>query len=123
MKLNPEKYIAFGTPTTAEHVFRITDTNKAALCANCHGATVDGEGIQAQVEAQLTALQSKASTAFKAKVASLPSPILNVIANDADGTTSPSFALDTSLYPITSATFVEIHGQVSLQLTLATAVT
>jgi hypothetical protein len=123
MKLNPETYMSHGALATAEHLFRITDTNKATLCANCHGTTVDGEGIQAQVEAQLTALQSKASTAFKAKVAGLPSPILNVIANDADGTTSPSFALDTSLYPITSATFVEIHGQVSLQLTLATAVT
>jgi hypothetical protein len=123
MTLQPDTFMAFGSPQPAKHKFGIDETKLAQLCSNCHGSAVDGAGIQGQVEAQLLALQAKASNAFKAKLATLPSPILNVIANDADGTTSPSFALDTSLYPIMSATFVEIHGQVSLQLTLATPVT
>src|SRR5262249_4088607 len=38
-------------------------------------------------------------------------------------TTSPLFTLDTAANPIVSASFIEVHGQVSLTLTLATAVT
>ena len=127
MTLQPETFISHGTPSRQSHLFRITDANKGELCANCHGATVDGEAIQAQVEAQLASLQSKVSAAFKARVATVGGK-LNLRAYDpaTDSYSSASGSnvlLDTTgAVKIVSASFVEVHGQISLDITLNQAI-
>ena len=131
MALQPETFPSFSGASRQEHLFRITDANKGQLCTNCHGPTVDGEGIQGQVEGQLAALQSKISTAFIAKATAAGT--INVCAYDAtldaysmydavkkSTCTSSNVAITGN--PITSATFIEVHGQISLNITLTTAI-
>ena len=40
----------------------VTSADIRTLCANCHGSLVNGEGIQAAIEASLEALQHKMGT-------------------------------------------------------------
>jgi hypothetical protein len=46
----------------------IKAADKAALCANCHGATVDGEALAAQVDDLMTNLQTAIAANFKRRV-------------------------------------------------------
>ncbi|HUJ61501.1 MAG TPA: cytochrome c3 family protein [Kofleriaceae bacterium] len=129
MTLQPATYLSHGSPAHSEHLFRITDDNQQTLCANCHGATVDGLGIQNGVLAQLAALRNKASAAVIARAATVGGTI-NVTAydetdGDADfGLASKNFAINTTANPIVSALFGDddIHGQIALAITLTTPI-
>ena len=126
MKLQPATYLSHGSPAHSEHLFRITDDNQQTLCANCHGSTVDGLGIQGSVESQMAALRAKVSAAVIARAATVGGTI-NVTAfdeTDGDpdfGLSSKNFAINTTTNPIVSATFADddIRGQIALVLTFA----
>jgi hypothetical protein len=127
MTLQPRTFLSFGTPKPSGHLFGILDEDKPKLCANCHGSTVDGEGIQAQVEAQLAALSAKAGTAVKAKVAAIGG-VIHVRAWDAatdfySSTSASNVVIDATANAIASVKLVEIHGQVGLDVTLTNAIT
>jgi hypothetical protein len=133
MTLQPSTHLAFGTPTASSHEFRITDADKATLCANCHGAGVDGEGIQGSVEAQLKALGVKMGQAVQSKITTAGKATL-VVYDSASGLYSIApgaaknpanlspFVLDVTQAAITSVTIEEIHGQVGFVINLATPV-
>jgi len=140
MTLQPDTFMAFGFPAAQTHKFRITDANKSSLCTNCHGnGSVDGDGIQGQVEAQLTNLGSKLATAFVAKAnAAQPTTLSHTIYVCAWDPTTDTYtakscgsattanglvAIDTSVNPLKSATIDEIHGQVGFIVTLTTPIT
>jgi hypothetical protein len=127
MTLQPRSFLSFGQSKASGHLFGILETDIPKLCANCHGTTVDGEGIQAQVEAQLAALSARAASSLKAKVAAVGG-VLHVRAYDAatdfyTSTSASNFVVDTTANPIVSASFVEVHGQVSLDITFTNAMT
>jgi hypothetical protein len=131
MTLQPDTRMAFGTPAAQTHKFRITDANKAALCSNCHGnGTVDGEGIQAQVEAQLGNLGAKLGNALKTKLNTLGAinvcawdPALDIYSAKSCATATTFVNIATATNPIVSAQIEEIHGQVGFMLTLTTPIT
>ncbi len=128
MTLNPKGYLSRGAPATSKHLFRIDDEDKQILCSKCHGATVNGEGIQAQVESQLTALGSKLSNAIKSKVNAFPGGLVRVRAWDEatdyySSTSASNLVLDVVANPVTSVDIEEIHGQVGFVLHFATPIT
>jgi hypothetical protein len=121
MKLNPVTYLKFGAPTHEGHLFRIAKSDEPALCANCHGAVVDGEGIQASVEADLTALATKMGAAARTKINGVAGGTVNLVAyDDASGLFSSSkslLAISVTTNPVTGVTLEEVHGQVALVIT------
>ena len=128
MTLNPNTFNGHGGPTVADHMFRIDDSNQAALCSKCHGNTVNGEGIQGQVETQLAALGTKLSTAIKTKVNAFPGGLVRVRAWDAatdyySSTSASNLVLDVVANPVTSVSIEEIHGQIGFVLNFATPIT
>ena len=130
MTNNPKGYLSHGTPTASGHLFRIESGDKAALCSKCHGSTVDGEGIQAQVESQLVALNVKMGSAFKTKVATTLGNQFLVRAYDeatdyytSTSSSSANFLVDTTANAIDDVKIEEIHGQVGLAITLHNAIT
>jgi hypothetical protein len=128
MTNNPKGYLSHGTPTASGHLFRIESGDKAALCSKCHGSTVDGEGIQAQVESQLVALNVKMGSSFKTKVNAIGGKLWVRAYDEATDyytSTSSSAAtwqVDTTANPIADVKVEEIHGQVGLVITLTNAV-
>ncbi|MGE5184038.1 MAG: carboxypeptidase regulatory-like domain-containing protein [Acidobacteriota bacterium] len=131
MALQPETFPAFGAPARQEHLFRITDANKGQLCTNCHGPTVDGEGIQGAVENQLAALQTKIGSAFIAKVNAGGGAYVCAYDEALDGYSQydatakkTCAASNVNLPPssVVSASLVEVHGQIGLEITLASAI-
>lgn len=128
MTLNPKAFLGHGGPATAKHMFRIEDADKQALCSKCHGDAVNGEGIQAQVEAQLTTLGSKLSNAIEAKVNAFPGGVVKVRAWDPatdlySSTSASNLALDVVGNPVTSVQISEIHGQIGFILNFANPIT
>jgi hypothetical protein len=129
MTLNPQEFSEFGTPTHGGHLFRITDANQQTLCANCHGATVNGAGIQGAVVAQLAALNKKISAAVIAR-ATVVGGTINVVAYDETagdatlGLSSANFAINTTANPIVSALFADadIRGQIAMNITLTSPI-
>ncbi len=120
MALNPKTHLSHGAPANNKHEFRILGADKGKLCANCHGATVNGEGIQASVEAGLQALATKMATAAKAKINA--AGIINVRAYDAatdlySSTSASNIAIDTAANPVVSVGIEEGHGQIEFHLT------
>jgi predicted CXXCH cytochrome family protein len=120
MKLNPKGYLSHGAPTASGHLFRIDGEDKAALCANCHGNSVNGEGIQAQAEANLKALAAKLGAAAVSKMTAAVTVKLRAWDEATDLYSSASasnLTIDLSANPVKSASLVEVHGQVGLTLT------
>jgi hypothetical protein len=123
MTLNPNKFVAHGAPATNDHVFRIVSADKATLCANCHGANVDGEGIQGAVEAGMSSLASRMGTAVKTKMNGFAGGIVRVRAWDTatdlySSTSANNIALDVVGNPVTAVGIEEIHGQIGFAITL-----
>jgi hypothetical protein len=124
MTLQPDTYSAFGTPTASGHLFRITDEGMGKLCSNCHSSSVDGAGIQAQVEAQLAQLNAKMGAAMTAKIDGNTTGGVVVRAhNDAtdlySSASGSTVVLDLVNNPVTSASAEEVHGQISFVLHFA----
>ena len=122
MKLNPKGFNGFEGFTASGHLFRINDADQQQLCSNCHGADVNGEGTQAQVEQLLTTLSSKMGAAVKAKANGVAGGIINVTAWDPDAdaystTAFPIAMTGTAANPVVSVGVEEIHGQVGYLLT------
>lgn len=129
MTLQPETGLEFGAPTPLGHEFRIVDADVQKLCSNCHGANVNGAGIQASVSAQLAQVNGKLGTAVIAKVAAVGGTINVAAYDDASGDySSPNGAqanvqINTTTNPIVSASLEEVHGQIAVLFTLTTAIT
>ncbi|WP_248355758.1 carboxypeptidase regulatory-like domain-containing protein [Anaeromyxobacter oryzae] len=128
MELQPEGYLAHGAPARSGHLFRILDQDRAALCSGCHGSNVDGEGIQAQVEAQLDSLAAALGAAAKARMNAIAGGVIRVRAWDGatdlySSTSASNVAVDVVANPVSSVGVEEIHGQVGLVVTLTTPVT
>lgn len=128
MTLNPQGFLSHGAPATSGHLFRIADADQATLCSKCHGNTVNGEGIEGQVESQLAALGSRLGTAIKSKVNAFPGGVVKVRAWDPvtdyySSTSASNLALDLAGNPIVSAQIEEIHGQIGFILTFAQPIT
>ncbi|HET7826272.1 MAG TPA: cytochrome c3 family protein, partial [Anaeromyxobacter sp.] len=128
MTLQPKGYLSHGAPKASGHLFRIEESDVPALCAKCHGQNVDGAGIQAQVEAQLTALASAMGNAVKAKVNAFPGGLVRVRAWDPatdfySSTSASNVVLDVVGNPVTSVDVLEIHGQIGFVLHFATPIT
>ena len=122
MTLNPRGYLSHGTPTASGHLFRILPEDRRALCSTCHGALVDGEGIRAQVEASLGALDAKMGQAAVARINAAGTVRVRAWdpATDLYSSTSASnLIVDVVANPATAASLVEAHGQVALTLTFA----
>jgi hypothetical protein len=126
MALQPATRLEHGTPVPQKHRFRIAADDVPLLCASCH-PHVDGAGIQAQVEAQLAALEAKLGLAAKTKLNALG--IIRVRAYDAEtdtysssSTSNSNVTIDLAANPIVAAgiepTYASHHGQVTLVLTL-----
>ncbi|HYU15755.1 MAG TPA: hypothetical protein VEL05_06780, partial [Candidatus Acidoferrum sp.] len=129
MTLQPKGYLSHGAPARSGHLFRIEASDRAELCSNCHGPSVDGAGIQGEVEAKLEALSARAGTAVKARVASIGG-VMRVRAWDpatdfysSTAASNSNVIIDTNVNPIVSVGFEEVHGQVSLDIRLTNAVT
>lgn len=131
MTLQPKGYLSHGAPTQSGHLFRIEGADQQKLCASCHGSTVDGAGIQGQVESQLAALTAKMGSAVKAKVNGFAGGLVRVRAWDpatdlysSNSTTSLSnLVLDVVANPVTAVDVDEIHGQIGFLLHFATPIT
>jgi hypothetical protein len=119
MTLNPKGYLSHGTPTASGHLFRIAGEDKQTLCGNCHGATVNGEGIQAQVEANLQALNLKMGKAAIAKMTAAGTIKVRAWDPSSDlysSTSASNLSIDLTANAVVSASLFEIHGQVGLIL-------
>ena len=122
MTLQPKQYLSHGVPTASGHLFRIEDADVQALCANCHGAYVDGQGIQASVDAGLNALASRLASSVIAKIVAAGTIKVRAWnpATDLYSSSSLSGASNVSVNaanPVTSVSLAGIHGQVGLMLT------
>lgn len=124
MTLQPASLLSFGQPAHESHLFRITDDNQQQLCANCHGSQVDGKGVQAGLRGELAQLQTAVNADVQGRIAAVGG-VINVIAYDDAGDASKSFAITTATTPIARIVFAgdDIHGQISLDVTLATPIT
>ncbi|MDA8099029.1 MAG: carboxypeptidase-like regulatory domain-containing protein [Nitrospiraceae bacterium] len=131
MKLNPQTHLSHGAPEVSSHVFYITNADAPKLCANCHSSNVNGEALQAGVEAALEALNTQMGKNVLSKATNT---VLNVIAWDpasdayssATGTNGQvAFNLDltTGVNSMTTASLFEIHGQIGFMVTLTNPVT
>lgn len=131
MTLQPKGYLSHGAPARSGHLFRIEAADKQALCANCHGGAVDGEGIQAQVESQIAALAAKINSAVKTRLNASADGAVFVRAWDPDSdlyttasSTAPSnLGLNLKTNPLTSVKVEEVHGQIGFLLTFTQAIT
>jgi predicted CXXCH cytochrome family protein len=128
MTLQPKGYLSHGAPARSGHLFRIEESDQQTLCANCHGAAVNGEGIQGQVEAQLAALATKMGDAVKAKVNGFPGGLVRVRAWDEttdfySSTSASNVVLDVVANPVTSVGIEEVHGQIGFVLHFAQPIT
>ena len=128
MTLNPKGYVSHGSPAKSGHLFRIASEDKQLVCANCHGDYVNGEGIQASVEAGMTTLAGNMGNAAKAKINGFPGGLVRVRAYDGatdfySSTSASNVVLDVVANPVTSVGIEEIHGQIGLVLTFATPIT
>ncbi|HVV81826.1 MAG TPA: cytochrome c3 family protein [Kofleriaceae bacterium] len=128
MTLQPKGYLSHGAPAKSGHLFRIEGADQQALCANCHGATVDGEGIQGQVEAQLNQLANAMGNAVKAKLNGFPGGLVRVRVWDEatdyySSASASNVVLDVVANPVTSVGIEEVHGQIGFILHFATPIT
>ncbi|HET7786118.1 MAG TPA: cytochrome c3 family protein [Myxococcales bacterium] len=127
MTLQPKGYLSHGAPARSGHLFRIEKADQQALCANCHGSTVDGAGIQGQVESQLSRLAAAMGNAVKARVNGFPGGLVRVRAWDSatdlySSTSASNLVLDVVANPVTSVDVEEVHGQIGFVLHFATPV-
>lgn len=123
MALQPKTRLSHGAVVPQTHLFRIAPEDAGALCANCHGSAVNGEGIKAQVEAQLGAVEAKMGLAAKTKLNALGT--IKVRAYDADtdsysstSSSNSNLTIDLVANPIVSVGIEEGHGQVELHIVL-----
>ncbi len=135
MTLNPKTHLSHGTPVNNQHEFRITEADSSKLCANCHSANVDGEGIKASTEAGLVALAGHMGDAVKTKANTLAGNVIRLVAYDpaSDLYSSactgsgcvkpPNVAIDTLADPVVGVQVEEIHGQIGFVITLTSAIT
>ncbi|HVO29118.1 MAG TPA: cytochrome c3 family protein, partial [bacterium] len=129
MTLQPKTHLSHGTPAKSEHLFRIEDEDLQTLCSNCHGANVNGEAIQSQIETLLTNLTTKMGNAVKAKANAVAGGSIRVRAYDATtdfystaSTSTSNVLIDVTANPITSVGIEEIHGQIGFVLTFTNPV-
>ncbi len=122
MALNPKTHLSHGSLAVNAHLFRIDDADAATVCANCHSANVNGEGIKAATEAGLAALSNKLTLAAKAVINGTSTVYVtgavDPVTEATIGTGSANFA--GSL--VTGVSLAEVHGQISLVLTTSTPV-
>jgi predicted CXXCH cytochrome family protein len=130
MALNPKTFLSHGAPAAKGHLFRIEAADLGVFCANCHGAGVNGEGLQGQVEAGLAALADKIGAAVKAKASAATGGAIRVRAwdpvTDAYSSASSSTAnvvVDMAANPILGVSLEEIHGQIGFVFHLTNDVT
>lgn len=131
MKNQPKIFYSHGTPTPKGHLFRIVDADMLILCSNCHGANqVNGEGIQASIEAGLANLAAKIGAAGLAKINSVAGGIIRVRAYDSatdlyssSSSSNSNVSIDVTANPVTAVGIEEGHGQIEFHLTLTTPIT
>jgi formate-dependent nitrite reductase cytochrome c552 subunit len=128
MTLQPKGYLSHGAPAKSGHLFRIEEADQQTLCANCHGNTVNGEGIQAQVESQLAALATAMGNAVKTKINGFAGGLVRVRAWDEatdlySSTSASNVVLDVVANPVTSVGVEENHGQIGFVLHFAQPIT
>ena len=128
MTLQPKGYLSHGAQARSGHLFRIEEADQQTLCASCHGATVNGEGIQAQVEVQLAALATTMGNAVKAKINGFAGGVVRVRAWDEatdlySSTSASNVVLDLVGNPVTSVGIEENHGQIGFVLHFAQPIT
>ncbi len=127
MENNPQTHLSHGSPAVSGHVFFVTDEGRQALCAHCHGTSVDGEGIAGQVEAGLASLAAKIGNAVMAKMNGSANGV-TVVAYDPSTdlySATSGFKIDTSATtgnPVTAVGVEEIHGQIGFMLTFTNPV-
>lgn len=126
MALQPKEYIAHGSPQKSGHLFRIAEEDRGALCSNCHGDYVNGEGIQGSVEAQLEALEQRMAAAAMAKINGIPGGVIRVRAFDvstdfysSSSASNSNVSIDVVTNPVVAIELEEGHGQIELHLTFA----
>lgn len=124
MELQPVTHLSHGSTAHDTHRFIIAEGDVATLCANCHSASVNGEAIQASVEAGLTNLKSKIETAAKAKFNGMANNIAVTGATDpATDTTIGSGSGNFSGSLVTSVELEELHGQIAFIFNTSSPVT
>ena len=117
-----------GVLTNSTHLFGIAESDVSTLCSTCHGANVDGAGIQGQVQAQLGALGAKIGNLVQAKVNAVAGGVvrLRVWDSETDFYSSASLsnvAVDVTQNPVVDVELEEIHGQIGFVLTFAQPIT
>ncbi|MHB8872269.1 MAG: carboxypeptidase regulatory-like domain-containing protein [Myxococcaceae bacterium] len=129
MALNPKTHLSHGTAAHNGHEFRILRADLGKLCSNCHGGLVNGEGIQASIEASLHALETKMGNAAKAKINAVAGGTIRVRAFDAaadqyssSASSNSNISIDVVANPVIHVGIVEGHGQVEFHLEFATPI-
>jgi hypothetical protein len=128
MTLQPKGYLSHGAPAQSGHLFRIEEADQQTMCASCHGSKVNGEGIQAQVEAQIAALATAMGNAVKTKINGFAGGLVRVRAWDEatdfySSTSASNLVLDVVANPVTSVGIEENHGQIGFVLHFAQPIT
>ncbi|MCL5966146.1 MAG: carboxypeptidase-like regulatory domain-containing protein [Deltaproteobacteria bacterium] len=124
MELQPATHLSHGSTAHDTHRFIIADNDVATLCANCHSSSVNGEGIQASIEAGLVNLKSKIETAAQTKFSGMADNIAVTGATDpATDTTIGSGSGNFSGSLVTSVELEELHGQIAFIFNTSSPVT
>ncbi|MGC9027562.1 MAG: multiheme c-type cytochrome, partial [bacterium] len=116
MTLNPNQSPTAEAPY---HGFVLNPQDKPALCASCHGSGVTGEALQSEVESLLAQLSNKLgvkTSTFINTYASTNSICVNNWDPVTDTYNPTTLIVAGSGTSVTSATFLEIHGQEGYQL-------
>jgi len=131
MVLNPKTHLSHGSVAVDSHRFRIDAADLGTLCSNCHGTgTVNGEGIQASIEAGLASIASKIGTAATTKINGVAGGIIRVRAYDSatdlyssTSASNSNVSIDVASNPVVSVGIEEGHGQIEFHITLTSAIT
>ncbi len=116
----------FLQPQTSNHSWRVGEE----ICANCHGAGVNGEALKAHVELALSDVAAAGAVALRALVAPVFTADASFLvrawnsATDLYSSTlsSTSNVSVAELPAATSIAWEEIHGQIGVKMTLATPI-
>lgn len=119
-------------PSSTNHTWRVGEE----LCANCHGAEVNGEATKVAVEDALVRINAAGSAYVKAKLnaAAAFSAVFVDMATDKSssvwnaGATPPAYQtvavqVDTATNPVVSVEMTEGHGQIAAIVTFTNDVT